>query len=172
MASTGHVLYAKLSVENFKWLTALIKAYKEAVDKVGVGTDEPHAKIKLLKWWKSRIALEVSLKFKTKMKWSLKWFPHETQFEINFKLNFKFKLNMKNCSYSRGHLWNHYVFLVESFKFCAVLTDAIRLLFKDGSLTNLPPRRAVCNKMQTRVILPTNIGKKQHITARNASQLQ
>ena len=45
----GHVLHAKLNIEKFKWLTALIKTYKEAVNKVGVGTDGPHAQIKFLK---------------------------------------------------------------------------------------------------------------------------
>ena len=49
LASMGHVLYAKLSVENFKWLTALIKHYKEAVHEVDVGTDGSHASNQIFK---------------------------------------------------------------------------------------------------------------------------
>ena len=39
----GHVLYAKLNIEKFKWLTSLIKTYKETVHEVDVGTYSPHA---------------------------------------------------------------------------------------------------------------------------------
>ena len=45
----GHVLHVNLSVEKFKWLTALIKTYKEAANEVGVGTGKPHVQIKFLK---------------------------------------------------------------------------------------------------------------------------
>ena len=44
-----HVLYAKLSVEKFKWLTAFKKTYKEVVHEVGVGTDGPHASNQIFK---------------------------------------------------------------------------------------------------------------------------
>ena len=43
LASMGHVLYATLNIENFKWLTSLIKTYKETVHEVHVGTYSPHA---------------------------------------------------------------------------------------------------------------------------------
>ena len=62
-----HVLYAKLSVEKFKWLTAFKKTYKEVVHEVGVGTDGPHASNQIFKMIK-KTTLEVSLKLKTKMK--------------------------------------------------------------------------------------------------------
>ena len=44
-----HVLYAKLSVEKFKWLIAFKKTYKEVVHEVGVGTDGPHASNQIFK---------------------------------------------------------------------------------------------------------------------------
>ena len=43
LASMGHVLYAKLNIEKFKWLTSLIKTYKETVHEVDVGTYRLHA---------------------------------------------------------------------------------------------------------------------------------
>lgn len=67
--------------------------------------------------------------------------------------------------FNRGHLWGNCALSVKSMKF----RTAIRLSFKDGSPTNVPPRGVVIDKMETRVILPTNIAKttcnyKQHIT--------
>ena len=43
LAAMGHVLYAKLNVEKFKWLTSLIKSYIENVHEVDVGTYSAHA---------------------------------------------------------------------------------------------------------------------------------
>ena len=41
-----------------------------------------------------------------------------------------------------------------------------------GAQQVYPQEGAVCDEMQTRIILPTNIAKKQHIAASNTSQLQ
>ena len=43
---------------------------------------------------------------------------------------------------------------------------------KMGAQQVYPQEGAVCDEMQTRIILPTNIAKKQHIAASNTSQLQ
>ena len=45
----GHVFKTKLDVENFQWLTSLIKVHKETLHKVAASTDGPHDQIKFLK---------------------------------------------------------------------------------------------------------------------------
>ena len=68
LASMGHVLYAKLNIEKFKWLTSLIKTYKETVHEVDVGTYSPHAQSIFWNRRQRKITLKVSLRLKIKMK--------------------------------------------------------------------------------------------------------
>ena len=54
----GDVFYAKSSVEKSKWLTALIKTYREAAHEVSVDNDGQQASNQILKMIKKKFQIK------------------------------------------------------------------------------------------------------------------